>query len=92
MKTINKPDVRTPSDKKLDYKNKALMIVFAVMIILCITFTVGALYVTVQFAEFSQSGWGSGISWMWMPALLFTTLSALMWWTLYSKKSDIKAF
>jgi len=92
MKTINKPDVRTPSDKKLDYKNKALMIVFAVMIILCVTFTVGALYVTVQYAEFSQSGWGSGISWMWMPALLFTTLSGLMWWTLYSKKSDIKAF
>lgn len=92
MKTINNPDISNLSEKKLNNKNKALMIVFAAMIILCVTFTVGALYVTVQFAEFSQSGWGSGISWMWMPALLFTTLSALMWWTLYSKKSDIKAF
>ena len=92
MRTINSSEIGKKSMIKFDSKNKALMIVFAVMITLCILFTGGALYVTVQYAEFSQSGWGSGISWMWMPALLFTALSGLMWWTLYSKKSDEKTF
>lgn len=92
MKTRDNSGIDKNAILKFDTKNKALMIVFAAMIILCVTFTAGALYVTVQYAEFSQSGWGSGISWMWMPALLFTSLSVLMWWTLYSKKGDIKAF
>ena len=90
MKTIDSSEIKKHIKPKFNGKNKALMIVFVVMILLCLLFTGGALSVTIQYAEFTQSGWESGISWMWMPALLFFALSALTGWTLYSKKGCLE--
>ncbi len=84
MKTLIKPKNKDQSIARLDYKNKALMIVFVFMISLCVLFAGGALSVTIQYDEFALNSWTGGISWMWIPALLFFGLS-------YSKKGEIKS-
>jgi hypothetical protein len=67
---------------------KPLIIVLLVMIILFLLFGGGALIVTLEDSGMMGSGWGSGISWMWIPALLFLTLSAILVWVLNTKKKD----
>jgi hypothetical protein len=73
-------------------KSKPLIIVFISMIVLFLFFCGGALSVTIadggmmRNGGLTGSGWSSGISWMWMPALLFLTLSILLGWSIYGKK------
>jgi hypothetical protein len=78
--------------------SKPLIIVFSVMIILFLLFCGGALSVTISDGGMMggsgwtsgngmmRNGWTSGISWMWIPALLFLTLSILLGWTIFVKK------
>jgi hypothetical protein len=74
------------------YKNKPLNIVFIVMIVLFLLFCGGALSVTVADGGMMNNGrmpgnaWTSGISWMWIPALLFLVLSVLLGWVIFIKK------
>lgn len=71
----------------METKNsKPLIIVFIVMIVLFLLFCGGALSVTIADGGMMGSGWTSGISWMWMPALLFLTLSILLGWVIFGKK------
>lgn len=78
--------------------NKPLTIVFVVMIVLFLLFTGGALSVTlsdgVMMGNSAMSGnsstagsvWRSGISWMWIPSVLFLALSILLGWVIFAKK------
>jgi uncharacterized membrane protein len=68
--------------------NKPLTIVLVVMIVLFLLFSGGALMITLEDGGMMGTGWGSGISWMWIPALLFLTLSAILVWVLNTKKKD----
>lgn len=88
MKTLIKPKIKDKLNKALNYNNKALMIVFAFMVSLCALFTGGALSVTIQYTDFSLNGWTGGISWLWVPALLFFVMSILTGWSLYGKKTE----
>lgn len=70
------------------------------MIVLFLLFCGGALSVTLSDGGMMRSGasngiitsgttaslWTSGISWMWIPALLFLTLSILLAWVIFTKK------
>jgi len=67
-------------------KNKPLNIVLVVMIILFLLFCGGAISVTLSDGGMMGTGWTSGISWMWMPALLFLVLSILLGWVIFGKK------
>jgi hypothetical protein len=67
-------------------ENKPLIIVFVVMIVLFLLFCGGAVSVTIAYGGMMGNGWTSGISWMWMPALLFLTLSILLAWVIFVKK------
>jgi hypothetical protein len=68
--------------------SKPLIIVLVVMIILFLLFCGGALFVTLEDGGLMGTGWGSGISWMWIPALLFLTLSIILGWVINSKKKN----
>lgn len=68
--------------------NKLLTAVLAVMIILFLLFSGGALIITLEDGGLMGTGWGSGISWMWFPALLFLTLSVMLGWVIISKKKE----
>jgi hypothetical protein len=68
------------------YKNKLLIIVFIVMITLFLLFCGGAISVTIADGGMMGTGWTSGISWMWMPALLFLALSFIIGWVVFVKK------
>ena len=71
----------------METKNsKPLTIVFIVMIVLFLLFCGGALSVTMEDGGMMGTGWKSGISWMWIPALLFLSLSILLGWVVFSKK------
>jgi hypothetical protein len=65
--------------------NKPIIIVFAIMIILFLLFCGGALSVTMEDGGMMGTGWKSGISWMWVPALLFLTLSILLAKVVFSR-------
>jgi hypothetical protein len=67
-------------------KSLPLIIVFIVLIVLFLLFCGGALSVTIADGGMMGSGWTSGISWMWMPALLFLALSILLGWAIFAKK------
>ncbi len=72
---------------KIEIKHsKPLTIVFIVMIALFLLFCGGALSVTMEDGGMMGSGWTSGISWMWVPAMLFLTLSILLGWVIFAKK------
>lgn len=66
--------------------SKPLIIVFIVLIVLFLLFCGGALSVTIADGGMMGNGWTSGISWMWMPALLFLTLSIMLGWSIFVKK------
>jgi hypothetical protein len=66
--------------------SKPLIIVFIVLIVLFLLFCGGALSVTIADGGMMGSGWTSGISWMWMPALLFLTLSIMLGLSIFVKK------
>jgi hypothetical protein len=68
-------------------KNKPLIIVFIVIIVLFLLFCGGAISVTMTDGGLMGNGWTSGISWMWMPALLFLALSILLGWVIFGKKN-----
>lgn len=78
-KEINKSALTTA-------KNKPLLIVLIVMVMLFLMLSGGALSVTIENGGLMGSGWSAGISWMWIPALLFLSLSALLAWTIFIKK------
>ncbi len=69
-------------------RNKPLIIVFAVLVILFLAFAGGALSVTISDGGMMGFGIESGISWMWIPALLFLTLSLILGWVIYGKKDN----
>jgi len=81
-------------------KSKPLIIVFIAMIVLFLLFCGGALSVTISDggmmggtgwtngSGMMRSGWTSGISWMWLPALLFLTLSILLAWAIFFKNKS----
>jgi uncharacterized membrane protein len=75
-------------DKIETKPSKPLIIVLIVMIMLFLIFSGGALYVTLEDGGMMGTGWGSGISWMWIPALLFLTLSIMLVWVMKTKKKD----
>ena len=78
--------------------SKPLIIVFAIMIVLFLLFCGGALIVTFESVEMAGNGmmigdggtmgsmWSKGISWMWMPTVLFLVLSILLARVLFVKK------
>jgi hypothetical protein len=68
--------------------NKLLIIVFIVLIVLFLLFCGGAISVTIADGGMMGSGWTSGISWMWVPALLFLVLSILLGWATFIKKKS----
>lgn len=69
--------------------NKPLTIVLIAMFILSALFAGGATLVTLEHNGVMGDGWGSGISWMWFPALLFLSLGLILGWVLkYSKKDQ----
>ena len=65
--------------------SKPLTIVFIVMIVMFLLFFGGALSVTMEDGGMMGMGWKSGISWMWVPAMLFLTLSILLGWVVFTK-------
>jgi len=69
-------------------RNKPLVIVFAVLMILFLVFAGGAISVTISDGGMMGFGIESGISWMWIPALLFLTLSLILGWVIYGKKDN----
>lgn len=74
-----------------NFQNKStrpLTFVIIVMIILFILFSGGALLVTLENDGMMGRGWGSGISWMWIPALLFLTLGLILSWVKKSMKKE----
>jgi len=72
---------------KIEIKHsKPLTIVFIVMIALFLLFCGGAISVTMEYGGLIGTGWTSGISWMWVPAMLFLTLSILLGWVIFAKK------
>ena len=84
---LNDSSINKMSGNELGAKNdKLLMIVLVAMVILFVLFCGGALSVTIQLGDIMGSGWTMGISWMWMPALLFLTLSILLGWVIFAKK------
>ena len=76
-------------DKIAAKPSKPLIIVLVVMIIFFLLFSGGALLITLEDGGMMGTGWGSGISWMWIPALLFLSLSMLIGWVIYTKKKDL---
>jgi len=66
-------------------KNKALITVYIAIIVLFVLFCVGALSVTVSDGGMMRSGWTGGISWMWIPTLLFLFLSILLGFVIFGK-------
>ena len=66
--------------------SKSLLVVLIVMIILFLMVCGGAISVTIENGGMMGSGWSSGISWLWMPALLFLSLSILLTWVIFVKK------
>lgn len=70
--------------------SKPLIIIFVVMLILFLLFSGGALLVTLEDGGMMGTGWGSGISWMWFPAMLFLTLSTMLGWVLNTKNIQKK--
>jgi hypothetical protein len=69
--------------------SKPLIIVLTVMTTLFLLFGGGALMVTLEDGGMMGTGWDSGISWMWIPALLFLTLSLILSWVIINgNKSD----
>jgi hypothetical protein len=66
--------------------SKPLLSVLFVMVVLFLLFCGGALSVTISDGGMMGSGLRSGISWMWIPALLFLTLSILLSFVIFSKK------
>lgn len=69
-------------------RNKPLIIVFVVLVILFLAFAGGALSVTISDGGMMGFGIESGISWMWIPALLFLTLSLILGWVIYGKRDN----
>lgn len=69
--------------------NKPLTFVLSIMLILFLLFSGGAISVTVQDGGLMGNGWTSGISWMWIPAILFLTLSILLTWVIFAKKNKL---
>lgn len=65
--------------------NKPLIIVFVVLSALFLFFLGGALSVTINDGGVMGSGWSSGISWMWLLALLFLSLGIMVGWPIFSK-------
>ncbi len=75
--------------KKLNTSAKSsmpLVIVYVAMIVLFVLFCAGAILVTIGNGGMMGSGLTAGISWMWMPTLLFLTLGILLGWVIFKKK------
>ncbi len=77
--------------------NRLLIIVFISMVVLFLLFCGGALSVTIADGGMMRSNtmngitgssWTAGISWMWIPSLLFFTLSIILAWVIFVKKKD----
>ena len=68
--------------------SKFLVIVFVVMIAFSLLFCGGALLVSFEYGGMMGSGWTSGISWMWLPALFFVTVSLIPGWLIFVRKNE----
>ncbi len=77
-------------DKIAKTLSNPLSIVLVVLTILFMLFGGGALMVTLEYGGMMGSGWGSGISWMWIPALLFLTLSIMIGWVMKTRMKDVE--
>jgi hypothetical protein len=89
METNKKENEIETNKKEIELKakkSKPLIIVFIAIIVLFLLFCGGALSVTLSDGGMMGYGWTSGISWMWIPALLFLTLSILLGWAIFGKK------
>ena len=86
MKKLDIVQTKKKINEIITKRSKPLMIVFVVMIMLFLLFCGGALSITIEVGGLMGTGWTSGISWMWMPSLLFLSLSVLVGWGLFTKK------
>lgn len=85
MNTPNSVQVQKKPSITLKY-SIPLIIVYVVMIILSLLFCGGAILITIGNGGMMGSGLTGGISWMWMPALLFLALSILLGWVIFKRK------
>jgi hypothetical protein len=60
---------------KIKNNHKILTFIFVVLFSISLLFCGGALVVTFENGGILESGWTGVISWMWLPALFFFTLS-----------------
>jgi hypothetical protein len=74
----------------METKSKPLNIVFIALVVLFLLFCGGAVWVTLADGGVMGSGWRSGISWMWVPAVLFLTLGILIARVLYVNRKAMK--
>lgn len=68
--------------------NKPLTIVLIAMFLLFALFAGGATLVTLENNGMMGEGWGSGISWMWIPAMLFLSLGLMLSWVLKKSRKE----
>jgi hypothetical protein len=79
--------IRQKVNKMKTINSTLLLIVFIVMLTFSLLFCGGALLISFEYGGMMGSGWTSGISWMWLPALFFFTLSIIPGWEIFVKKN-----
>jgi len=89
MKTTYNTQLTKNINEMISKKSMPLMTVLIVMIILFLLFCGGAVSVTIEFGGLMGEGWTSGISWMWIPTILFLILSIILSWVIFKKKRII---
>jgi hypothetical protein len=85
MKSTFKDQERELKIKIIEKKSKPLLIVFFVVLLLFLLYTGGALSVTLADGGMMGNGWSSGISWMWLPSILFLSLTLILAWVIFIK-------
>lgn len=68
--------------------SKPLNIILLAIIVLFLIFSGGAISITLKYGGLMGTGWESGISWMWIPSLLFLTLSIILGRMILDKNND----
>ncbi len=86
MSISDNQQVKKRVNEVLANSSKLVMIVLIVLLILFLLFSAGALSVSIKDNGAMGLGWETGISWMWVPALLFLILSVLLSWSIFNKK------